>query len=71
MSDEDWAIVEAGPDHEYYWDTWDTVLANAQVTDENGVQYTLDQDGDLRLVPVGMEWSEENECWQWPESEEG
>lgn len=51
VSDEDYAILEAGPDHEWYWDTWDTVINNAELTGDDGVKYYLWQDGDLWLVP--------------------
>jgi len=40
---------------------------SAIVTDNNGVKFTLHQDGDLWLIPQGMEWSDENETFQWPE----
>lgn len=40
--------LEAGPyECEWYWDTWDNVLNNAQFTDEDGVIWHLYQDGDL------------------------
>ena len=41
-----WLILESGPEHEKYWDTWDEVLNNAE-TDCGGV---LHQDGDLWIV---------------------
>jgi hypothetical protein len=66
VSDEDWAMLEAGPDHVLYWETWDDVLNKAKVTDDNGVQYTLNQDGDLWLIPVGMTWDDEADGWRWP-----
>jgi hypothetical protein len=47
---DDWADLEIGPACEWYWDTWDRVLNNAIVTDENGNKFTLHQDGDLWLV---------------------
>lgn len=56
VSAEDWTILEEGPDHEWYWDTWDSVLSNARITSpETGVTYSLWQDGDLWLVPA--DWS--------------
>lgn len=70
VSDEDWAILEAGPDHELYWDTWSDVEQNAKITDDKGVQYTVHQDGDCWLVPVGMEWSDEQDTFVWPEEEQ-
>lgn len=56
VSDEDWQILEAGPDAELYWETWDDVLNNAVLTDRNNTTWTLYQDGDLFLVPDGFDW---------------
>lgn len=69
VSDESWTILESGPDAESYWDVWADVLDNARVTDENGVVFHLWQDGDLWLVPDGMEWSEESDTYVWPAEE--
>ena len=63
-------VLENGPEEEWYWDEWQHVLDNATVTDENGIRYSLYQDGDLWLIPEGMEWSDENDCFQWPEEDE-
>lgn len=46
ISAEDWAILEAGPDHEHYWDCWDDVLNSAETEDS----VSLWQDGDLWAV---------------------
>jgi hypothetical protein len=70
VSDEDWAILEAGPDNELYWDCWSDVEQNARITDDSGVVYFVHQDGDCWLIPVDMEWSDEDECFVWPETEE-
>ena len=52
VSLDDLAILEAGPDHEWYWETWDSVESNAEMVDEHGVTWTLIQvDGDLWAVP--------------------
>jgi hypothetical protein len=69
VTEEQWQTLEAGPDQEYYWETWDDVLTNAVVTDPKGVKFTLHQNGDLWLVPDGMEWSDENDTFQWPQEE--
>lgn len=53
---------------EFYWETWETVCNNAIITDTNGQQYFLYQDGDLWLVPVEFEWNVKKECFQMPES---
>lgn len=54
VSDEDYKILEAGPDHEHYWDAWADVCDNAAI-EQDGVLYHLHQDGDLWLVPVEQE----------------
>lgn len=47
--DEDVAICKEGPDHEQYWDAWDSIQNKAKVT-EDGHTWTLYQNGDLWLV---------------------
>jgi hypothetical protein len=69
VSDEDWAILEAGPDHEWYWEAWVNVCDNAIVTDNDGVRFRVHQDGNCWLIPEGMEWSEENDFFVWPEEQ--
>ena len=44
---DDAEILAAGPDHEFYWETWDSVLDEAEFTDDKGNKYRLYQDGDL------------------------
>lgn len=40
--------LNAGPDDcEWYWDSWDMVLNNAQYIDDEGETWFLWQDGDL------------------------
>ena len=69
VTPENWADLEAGPDSETYWDTWLDVCDYATVTDhEAGVTYTLWQDGDLWLIPEGMEWSDKAGTFVWPDS---
>ena len=46
IDEEQWAILEVGPDHEHYWDVWDEVLDNAETT----CGAVLYQDGDLWLI---------------------
>ena len=67
VSSEDWEILEFGPDHDLYWDTWTDVCENAVVTGENGIEYFVYQDGDCCwLIPKGMEWPDRGDCFQWP-----
>lgn len=70
VDDESWAILEAGPDHEFYWDTWIDVCNNAVVTDEKGIKFFIWQDGDCWLVPEGMEWSDRDGAFVWPDEDE-
>jgi hypothetical protein len=70
VSDENWAVLEAGPDHEEYWDTWTDVCDWAIVTDDNGNRYRVYQDGDCWLVPVGMEWSDDENGFVWPNDDD-
>ena len=80
VSDEDWAILERGPDYEdengvcvcneAYWDTWSDVEQTATVTDDNGVKYSVYQNGDCWLIPHGMEYNEETDGFDWPDERE-
>lgn len=71
VSDEDKAVLLAGPEHEHYWEVWSDVCDDAVVTEAPGtpvaVKFTLYQDGDLWLIPEGMEWSERRDWFAWPE----
>lgn len=53
-----WAILEAGPKHEWYWEAWEDVCRDAVVTDTDGTRYTVWQDGTCWLVEHGAEWDE-------------
>lgn len=52
---EQFSILESGPDHEEYWEVWDEVLNDVIITDRNGMQYTLYQDGSVWAVPINNE----------------
>lgn len=58
VSDADYEILESGPDHEWYWDTWAGVCNDATLTGTDGIVYTLDQDGSLFLVEKAGEFCE-------------
>lgn len=66
----DWTTLEAGPEDEWYWDAWTRVCDGCVVTDEHGNQYTVWQDGDCWLIPVGMEWNDDIGTFAWPDDEE-
>ena len=53
---DDLNTIANGPDDEYYWDAWQSILDNATVIDHDGNEYTMFQDGDLWLIPVNAEW---------------
>lgn len=65
VDDETWAILESGPYHELYWEAWDDVCREAVVTDDHGNRFTIYQDGDCWLIPVGMEWNDEIGFFDW------
>jgi hypothetical protein len=70
VSDEEWSILEAGPDHEWYWEAWNDVCDNAVVIDGD-TKYRVWQDGDCWLVPEGMVWDDCSETFVWPRDECG
>jgi hypothetical protein len=67
VNDDEWAILEAGPDNELYWDVWADVEQSARVTDDNGNVFAIHNDGGCFLVPIDMEWSDEAQTFVWPE----
>jgi len=70
VSAEDWKVLEAGPEQpdDDYWEVWVSVLDTAIVR-FNGVTYHPYQMNDLWLIPEGMEWSDDEEFFVWPEQE--
>lgn len=58
-----------GPDGPDYWEVWQDVVDNAIVRDA-GVNYRLHEDGDLWLVPDGMEWDDDTEWFIWPDEDD-
>ena len=55
---EDVLICQSGPEHEWYWESWDLITSNAEWI-ENGVKWRLYQNGDLWEVPEGFSFDEE------------
>jgi hypothetical protein len=62
----EWEKLEAGPDAAWHLETWENVLNNAVINDADGTKYRLHQDGDLWLVPEGMEYDDAAETYYWP-----
>ena len=63
VSADDYAILENGPnaDNEPYWDVWHSVLDNARLTDADGTEFFLYQDGDVWAVSCNVPaYDEEN-----------
>lgn len=81
VSDEEWAILERGPDggmdsdipegefNDFYWDAWQDVCDNATVT-SMGITYHVYQDGACWLIPDGMEWSDSLDFFTWPDDDD-
>ena len=46
-NDKDIEILLQGPDHEWYWEAWDSVLMSTRFTDSRDRTWHLSQDGDL------------------------
>ena len=46
-NDEDIATLRKGPDAEWYWDAWESILTRAKHVDPDGNVWLLSQDGDL------------------------
>lgn len=47
--DPDLVTIQAGPEAEYYWESWDAILDKAWAV-VDGIKYTLYQEGDLFAV---------------------
>ena len=47
VSTDDIETLKKGEECEWYWDTWDRVLNNAEHTDKDGKLWRLHHDGDL------------------------
>lgn len=61
IEDEDIEILKAGPEEsDWYWETWDQVLATALYTEPQGKNtWHLHQDGDLFMVCEALMTDEE------------
>lgn len=55
VSNEEYDILEAGPDHPLYSDTWQDVLNKAILTRDNGRQFTLYQDEHVFYLEKGAQ----------------
>jgi hypothetical protein len=58
----DWRDVQtcqAGPDADWYWEAWQSILDSAAMTDDTGTTWRLYPDGDLWEVPDGFTFGED------------
>jgi hypothetical protein len=63
VSASDYETLEAGPDHEHYWEVWAEVLRLATITGTDGTKYSLEQDGTVFLVENGGEYCEQEDTY--------
>mgnify|MGYP003404419484 FL=1 len=59
---EDFDICLEGPDNEFYYDSWDSLLNNVKFTNDAGEPYyigNLGEGGDLWAIPEGYEYTED------------
>lgn len=63
VSQSDYEILEAGPDHDDYWDVWDHVVREAVLTLADGTDVVLDEDGDVFYRARGAEYCEYLDKW--------
>lgn len=49
INPDDVTTIKSGPDHEWYWESWEMILQNSEYR-EDGYTWRLHQDGDLWLV---------------------
>lgn len=66
----DLAIVRLGPsgDNTEYEEAWSDIIDRGVVVDDDGVRYFLHEDMDVWAVPIGMNWNERYQRWEWPDS---
>ena len=46
--------ILSDPENESYWDAWNELLDKLTYTNDNGVEYSLYQDGDLFAVDLNL-----------------
>jgi len=56
---EDVQVCQSGPDAELYWEAWQTICDAAEITDDNGDEWRLLQNGDLWEIRADVEIPEE------------
>lgn len=54
-------LVSKGPDHEWYWEAWESIINDAFHVDKDGHHWRLYQDGDLFAYCEELMTEEEKE----------
>ena len=56
--DEDMACCAAGPDQEFYWESWENILDSGTIEGASGHVWALYQDGDLWAIreDAAIDW---------------
>ncbi len=71
ISEEDRQTILAGPDEEFYWESWDNVLGGATLTDDEGHVWCLHQDADCWAIRDDVPYSKyPGDCWSWDDDED-
>ena len=63
LTEEDRTSIIDGPESEWYWEIWETVLDSAEYKDKAGHKWTLSQDVDLFAVRDDMTEDEYSEIF--------
>lgn len=50
LSHDDRGVLKSGPDHSEYWETWESVLDSATMTDSAGNEWRLYADSDIFAI---------------------
>lgn len=61
IEEEDYKILEAGPDHELYWDVWDGILQEAVIKHPTWGDCYFYQDGCLWIIAKEQPEKEDEE----------
>ena len=64
FQNDDLATIE-NPDHEWYWDAWDSIVQSAEFKDSDGVTWRLYQDGALFAISENATDAELSEAFGW------
>lgn len=58
-------VVRQGPGTEDYWESWEDIESRG-VVHMDGSWFRIHQDGDIWIIPEGMEWDDDSQWFVWP-----